>query len=450
MTIRVEMALGATAEEITAALEGLVAQDLEQIRVAELAGRPYPPLYASDVRYRREPRGRERWDSIAVIFANGSGDCEDLASARTAQLQRDGEPARAICVRTSRKTFHILVARATGEVEDPSRIMLDKEQTMKQAKPRICIRDLGTHYIGALDLPLTSGQRLQAAEIGFDPWSALQKVMHTISAIVSNPAVASVLPPQAVLAITIADKIASMSPAGLKALIEHPAASPAQKKLAGTVIAAKEKAQKEQEVGFGFGDILAAAVSPVMWPITAARAAADAARSANAALHARSGSTAPTGGGGVRVINRTINPEARARRAAGMPSPGMQQQPVPTDPYGNPLVDPYGNPLPSMYPMPPQYPQYPMPMPPMGSPPFNPYQPYPMPPQYPQYPPGWEGAFGQPQPLSLDEAAAVALWGAQDFAAGSFPGYAGQQPGPQPGYSQGYPGVPGYYQPPYW
>jgi hypothetical protein len=327
--------------------------------------------------------------------------------------------------------------------------MLEKERSMRIGKPRICVRDLGSHYIGALDLPLTSGQRLQAAEIGFDPWTALQKVMHTISAIVSNPAVASVLPPQAVLAITIADKIAGMSPAGLKALIEHPAASPAQKKLAGAVVAAKEKAQKEMEVGFGFGDLLAAAVSPVMWPITAAKAAADAARSANAALHRKSGATAPSGGGGVRVIDRTYNPAARQARAQGM-RPGM---PVPTDPYGNPLVDPYGNPMPSTMappfnPYPSPYPTpypYPMPLPPQ----------YPMPPQqypYPAYPPGWENAWGQqqPQPLSLDEAAAVALWGAQDFAEGSFPGYAGQQPGPQPGYSQGYPGVPGYYQPQYW
>lgn len=449
MAIHVEMWVRANPAAITAALEGLVAQNHEIMREADLAGCPYPPLYASRVRYRREPRGRERWDTIDVVFRNGEADCEDLACIVTAELQRGGEPARAICVRTSRKTFHIVVQRATGAIEDPSRIMRDKERTMKQQKPRICVRDLGTHYIGALDLPLTSGQRLQAAEIGFDPWSALQKVMHTISAIVSNPAVASVLPPQAVLAITIADKIASMSPAGLKALIEHPAASPAQKKLAKTVVAAKEKAQKEQEVevGFGFGDILAAAASPITWPFVAARAAADAAKSANAALHAKSGSTAPTGGGGVRVLNRTYNPAARAAREGTRTrvGPGMQQ-PVPTDPYGNPLVDPYGNPMPPM-------------MPPGMSPPFNPYPQYPapypypmppMPPQYPGYPPGWEGAFAQPQPLSLDEAAAVALWGAQDFAAGSFPGYSGQQPGPQPGYSQGYPGVPGYYQPPYW
>lgn len=439
MAIHVEMWLGANPEEITAALEGLVAQNLEQIRVAELAGRPYPPLYASDVRYRREPKGRERWDSIEVVFANGEGDCEDLSCTRTAQLQCDGEPARAICVRTSRKTFHILVQRATGELEDPSRIMLWKEKTMKQVKPRICVRDLGTHYIGALDLPLTSGQRLQAAEIGFDPWSALQKVMHTISAIVSNPAVASVLPPQAVLAITIADKIASMSPAGLRALIEHPGASPAQKKLAKAVVNAKEVAQKEQEVS-GWGDVLTAAVSPVVW------AAAEAAKAANAALHAKSGSTAPTGGGGVRVLDRTYNPAARAAREGTRTrvGPGMQQ-PVPTDPYG--IVDQYGQPVPPFNPYNPYQPmppQYPMPYPGQYPPP------YPMPQQYPMYPPGWEGAFGQAQPLSLDEAAAVALWGAQDFAAGSFPGYAGQQPGPQPGYSQGYPGVPGYYQPPYW
>ena len=450
MAIRVEMWLRANPAEITAALEGLVAQNLEQMSVAELAGRPFPPLYASDVRYRREPKGRERWDSIAVVFKNGEGDCEDLSCIRTAQLRRDGEPATAICIRTNRRTFHIIVRRATGELEDPSRIMLSKEQHNMKQKPKICIRDLGTHYIGALDLPLGGGRRLQAAEIGFDPWSALTKVMHTISAIVSNPAVASVLPPQAVLAIAIADKIASMSPAGLRALIDDARASPAQKKLAKTVVAAKEKAEKEQEVSGWFDDALAVFAPPV-W------AAAAAAKAANTALHAKSGSTAPQGGGGVRVLDRTYNPAARAAREGTRTriGPGLQaQQPVPTDPYGNPLVDPYGQPLP-----------------PTMAPPFNPYPspyptpyPYPMPPQqypYPAYPPGWETLYQQPQPLSLDDAAAISLWGAQSFAEGSypgyggqqqavFPGYPGQQPGPQPGYSQGYPGVPGYYQPTYW
>lgn len=452
MAIRVEMWVGADPSAITAALEGLVAQDHELMGAADRAGTPYPPLYTSGVRYRREPRGRERWDTIDVVFRNAEGDCEDLASIRAAELQRDGEPARAICIRTSRRKFHIVVQRATGEIEDPSRILLERERrerTMKQTKPRICVRDLGSHYIGALDVPLVTGQRLQAAEIGFDPWSALQKVMHSVAAIVSNPAVAAVLPPQAVLAITIADKISKMSPEGLRALIDHPKASPAQKKLAQTVVAAKERAQKEQEVevGFGFGDILAAAASPITWPFVAARAAADAAKQANAALHARSGATAPAKGGGVRVLDRTTNQAARAAREGTRTrvGPGLQGQ-TPTDPYGNPLVDPYGNP------MPPQ-------MSPQMPPPFNPYgsypmpSPYPMPPQMypmPMYPPGWESAFQQPQPLSLEDAAAVALWGAQDFAPGSFPGYSGQQPGPQPGYSQGYPGVPGYYQPPYW
>lgn len=432
MAIHVEMAVGASPAAITAAMEGLVAQDVELMAEAELAGSPYPPLYSGGVHYRREPRGRERWDAIDVVYKNGSGDCEDLCGIRTAELQRAGEPAKAIVVPTRRGKFHVLVQRATGEIEDPSKVLLEMERTMKRNKPKICVKPVGDHYIGAIDLPLNGKDCVQALEIGFDPWSALQKVVHSISAIVQNPAIASMLPPQAVLAVAIADKIASMSPAGLRALIKHPNATPAQKKLAGAVVAAKQKAQQEQEqeIGWGWGDALTLAVSPAVY------AAGQAAKAINAELHKKSGSTAPSGGGNVRVVNRTLNPAARARRE-GTRTQLQPQQPVPTDPYGNPLVDPYGQPIypPQAYPQQAPYP-YPYPYPPQG---------YPgSPPIYPSYPPGWEGAYQQqPQPLSLDEAAAIALWGAQTFAEGSFPGYT-------PGFSQDYPGQPGYYQPPYW
>lgn len=424
MAIHVEMAVGASPGEITAAVEGLVAQNVELMAQAELAGAPYPPLYASGVRYRREPKGRERWDAVDVVYKNRSGDCEDLCGIRAAELQRAGEAARAIVVPTRRNTFHVLVQRASGEIEDPSRILLEMEGHMKKNKPKICVKPLGDHYIGAIELPLNGRDTVQALEIGFDPWTALQKVVHTISAIVQNPAVASVLPPQAVLAVAIADKIASMSPEGLRALMKHPSATPAQKKLAGAVVASKEQA--DREIGFGLTDALTLAVSPALY------AAGQAAKAVNAQLHQKSGSTAPSGGGNVRVINRTINPAARARREAAMQ---QQQQPVPVDPYGNPMVDPYGTPI---------YPQQPAPYP--YPYPYPPQAPYPYPPQapgYPMYPPGWEGAYQQAQPLSLDEAAAIALWGAQTFAEGSFPGYT-------PGFSQDYPGQPGYYQPPYW
>lgn len=419
MAINVEMAVGASPEAITAAVQGLVAQDVELMAAAELAGAPYPPLYASGVHYRREPKGRERWDTIDVVYANGSGDCEDLCGIRTAELQRAGELAKAIVIRTRRNTFHVQVLRADGTIEDPSRVLLEMERTMKR-KPKICLRPVGDHYIGAIDLPIEGRASVQALEIGFDPWTALQKVVHAISAIVQNPAVASVLPPQAVIAITIADRIASMSPEGLRALLRHPGSTPAQKKLAGAVVAAKERAQQD-EVGFGLTDALTLAVSPAVW------AAGRTAKAINDELHKKSGSPAPANGGNVRVVNRRTVRPPRARQPA---------QPVPTDPYGNPMVDPYGQPLPAQYPQPGYSPAYPYL-------PQAPY-PYPYPPQYPpQYPPGWEAYQQQPQPISLDEAAAIALWGAGTFAEGSFPGYT-------PGYSQDYPGQPGYYDPPDW
>jgi hypothetical protein len=84
-----------------------------------------PLLYESGVRYLEEPRGRDDWQDIPETLARDkTGDCEDLAAWRIAELRMHGESARP-AVRASVirgvLTYHIRVRRADGSIEDPSR-----------------------------------------------------------------------------------------------------------------------------------------------------------------------------------------------------------------------------------------------------------------------------------------------------------------------------------------
>lgn len=49
-----------------------------------------PLLYASGVRYEREPPGTEQWRAADRILADGFGDCEDLAAWRAAEIAVHG------------------------------------------------------------------------------------------------------------------------------------------------------------------------------------------------------------------------------------------------------------------------------------------------------------------------------------------------------------------------
>lgn len=60
-----------------------------------LAQGTIPELYASGVRYRREPRHwvHERFDNAQTCFGRGWGDCDDLAAWRCAELLNRGVKA---------------------------------------------------------------------------------------------------------------------------------------------------------------------------------------------------------------------------------------------------------------------------------------------------------------------------------------------------------------------
>lgn len=95
-----------------------------------LSQAPLPSLYGSGVRYIREDYTSEHpedWLDILETIHQGGGDCEDLACWRTAELQHAGERARVVWHRRligpGQTLLHILVQRADGRLEDPSRIL---------------------------------------------------------------------------------------------------------------------------------------------------------------------------------------------------------------------------------------------------------------------------------------------------------------------------------------
>ncbi len=89
-----------------------------------------PSLYNSGVRYKRE-EGTEAWQSVDECLLLGYGDCEDLASWRTAELQLRGVRCKPFIRwrkyrQDSGKPFylyHVLVEHANGKMEDPSKVL---------------------------------------------------------------------------------------------------------------------------------------------------------------------------------------------------------------------------------------------------------------------------------------------------------------------------------------
>jgi hypothetical protein len=92
---------------------------------AQLREGRYPPLYRSGVRYVEEPMGRENWQIPSVTLQLRSGDCEDLASWRAAELVVSGEDrrARAVVKIVRPGLMHCIVLRGNGQREDPSKVL---------------------------------------------------------------------------------------------------------------------------------------------------------------------------------------------------------------------------------------------------------------------------------------------------------------------------------------
>jgi hypothetical protein len=131
MGLHVRVEVPAIESCLEALAEGLVLLNVALMTHASERGVDLPELYESGIVYRPEPQGEEWWESAADLLRvthAQHGDCEDVAAYRTAELRfYDNEPARLRVIRTPRGSFHCVVERADGTIEDPSAILLRLE-----------------------------------------------------------------------------------------------------------------------------------------------------------------------------------------------------------------------------------------------------------------------------------------------------------------------------------
>ena len=105
-------------------LDALVRLDRIQLRQAPRL----PSIYDAGVRYKREGRDpetgsrKEEWRMISQVLAAHSGDCEDLAAWRIAELRQAGINARPWLTRHG-GTWHVRVKLPNGTIEDPSKLL---------------------------------------------------------------------------------------------------------------------------------------------------------------------------------------------------------------------------------------------------------------------------------------------------------------------------------------
>lgn len=119
--IRVGLELSSVdAERLRVVLDALV-----RLNLIDMRKQRFPDLYKAGIRYKKEPKelGRfERWQTLKMMLKTGHGDCEDLASARVAQLRMMG--VRAVpWLKKKGQTWHVVVRYPNGRIEDPSRIL---------------------------------------------------------------------------------------------------------------------------------------------------------------------------------------------------------------------------------------------------------------------------------------------------------------------------------------
>lgn len=108
---------------IRCALEAVIMTNRIYLRLHHV-----PNVYESGIRYEEEPAGQpyEDFATVPVILARGWADCDDLCCWRISELRNAGENAKVRLkwqydpLRGARM-YHVLVRRANGQVEDPSK-----------------------------------------------------------------------------------------------------------------------------------------------------------------------------------------------------------------------------------------------------------------------------------------------------------------------------------------
>lgn len=103
--------------QVTVLLRALTALNMLWLRAHPRA----PLLSKSGVKYKSQPVGCEHFRTIPAILAAGSGDCDQLAPWRAAELRvRYGIRATPEVRRMGKNLWHVYVRYPDGRVEDVS------------------------------------------------------------------------------------------------------------------------------------------------------------------------------------------------------------------------------------------------------------------------------------------------------------------------------------------
>lgn len=142
----------------------------------------WPELYDSGVRWQLEsdPRNRiggERWLTVEELYdGREMADCEDIASARAAELTVAGIPAVPM-LEPEENGWHIVVQLYDGSIEDPSTMLgMDRPIDIGRAEVsgrfgqglRRIVKPLGRVVLGAARQVPVLGQGLDIAEDLYD------------------------------------------------------------------------------------------------------------------------------------------------------------------------------------------------------------------------------------------------------------------------------------------
>ena len=419
---------------IQAAVEGLA----EENHVL-MSRRPFPRLYTTAVLYRREDAGNEDWQNAAKLMRAMVGDCEDLAAYRVAELRAyEGEPARVRIVPTQRGSFHAIVQRASGELEDPSRWQIARERQGYMNAPKFTLRDEGAYWVAGVDFPYGNG-KTQIEEVGWDPVAALKSVVSKAAKVMESPEVQALMPPQVAIAFKTVHALSNMSPRALRRIMEDDRSTDAQRALAAQLLkggAAGAAAGAESSTSTTPKDEAkqeSISVNSCQCPEPPTAADVAGWMLGDTVRDHRDRTTGP--GGKPKYAPSTLPPAAPPPRAERLPA----NSPATDVPARGPIVDPAtgaqidpvtGMPIPGSYPgtypgtypgypgvpgaYPGTYPGYPAYPYPGYAVPFDPYNPY-----------GVQATT--PSVLMPEDMQALAVWGAGAFAPDSYQGVPGIQ-----------------------
>jgi hypothetical protein len=80
-------------------------------------------LIEQGAQWKPEPPGQEHFDHAGILAQRGWGDCDDWAPLHAASLRKTGEDpgAKAVVQRSGPNTWHAVVERSNGKIDDPSR-----------------------------------------------------------------------------------------------------------------------------------------------------------------------------------------------------------------------------------------------------------------------------------------------------------------------------------------